>query len=101
TERAARLGQIRLSEILVMGVGIIEVIGLKIGLQSAIQNKDELIKRSSLTAAEFENARALAGAHLLRQMINHACGHAFVRFAWAINIEVTQAYNDPIRILAR
>src|SRR6266550_1861527 len=131
-ERAARLGQIRLGEILVMGVRIIEVIGLKIGLQSAIQNKDELVKRSSLATAEivnsaragieranrsihhilhineiaalfavFENARALASAHLLRQMINHACGHAFVRFARAINIEVTQSHDDPIRILAR
>src|SRR6476620_5497751 len=132
SERAARVGQIRLGEVLVMGVRIIEVIRLKISLERAIQNKDELVKRSSLAAAEivnsaragierancsihhilhineiaalfavFENARALAGAHLLRQMINHACGHAFVRFARAINIEVTQAYNDPIRILTR
>ena len=33
TERAARVGQIRLGEILVMGVRIIEVIRLKICLQ--------------------------------------------------------------------
>src|SRR4029077_20485123 len=47
TERAARVDQIRMGEILVMGVRIIEVIWLKIGLQSAVQNKDELVKRSS------------------------------------------------------
>src|SRR4029077_7176057 len=56
TNRAARLGQIRLAEILVRGVRIIELIGLKIGLQSAIQNKDELVKRSSLAAAEIVNS---------------------------------------------
>src|SRR5258707_7364896 len=111
TECAARVGQIRLGEILVMGVRIIEVIRLKISLQGAVQNKDELVKRPGLAATEivnsaragierancsvhhilyideiaalvavFENARALAGAHLPRQMINHARGHALVRF---------------------
>src|SRR5205807_3038484 len=63
TERAARVGQIRLGEILVMGVRIIEVIRLKIGLQGAIQNKDELVKRPGLAAAEIVNS---AGAGIER-----------------------------------
>src|SRR5256885_16682113 len=70
TERAARLGQIRLGEILVMGVRIIEVIRLKIGLQGAIQNKDEIVKKSRLAAAEIVNS-ATAGIERANCSIHH------------------------------
>src|SRR6478609_2153962 len=70
TERAARVGQIRLGEILVMGVRIIEVIRLKISLERAIQNKDELVKRSSLAAAEIVNS-ARAGIERANCSIHH------------------------------
>ena len=48
----------------------------------------------------LEDARPLAGFHLFGEMINHACGHAFVRFARAVNVEVTQPNDDPIGVLA-
>ena len=44
----------------------------------------------------LENARRLAGFHLLRQMINHARRHAFVCFVRPVHVEVTQADDDPI-----
>jgi hypothetical protein len=43
----------------------------------------------------LENARSLVGLYLLRKMINHACGHALVRFTWSVNVEVTQPHDDP------
>src|SRR5436189_4797818 len=47
--------------------------------------------------AVLKNARSFAGLYLLREMINHACGHAFVRFARSVNIEITQPDDDPVR----
>src|SRR5262249_49625106 len=49
--------------------------------------------------AVLENARPLAGLHLLRKMVNHTCWHSLVRFARSVNVEVTQPDDDPIRRL--
>ena len=57
------------------------------------------VNEIALLLAVFEDARALPGLHLLREMINHARGHAFVRFARAVNVEVTQPDDDPVRDL--
>src|SRR5437870_6584655 len=54
------------------------------------------VNKIALLFAMLENARPLAGLHLLRQMMYHACLHAFVSFAWPVNVEITQADNDPI-----
>src|SRR5215472_47616 len=49
--------------------------------------------------AVLKNARSLAGLYLLSQVINHACGHALVRFTRSVNVEVTQPDDDPVRRL--
>src|SRR5436309_8445352 len=54
-ECLVRPGQICLGEILIMCMRIIEIIRLKVCLQRAIQNKNQLVKRSGLTAAEIIN----------------------------------------------
>ena len=59
TQRIVRVVQIRLGEILVMGMRVIEIIRLKICLQRAIQNKDQLVEGSGLAAAEVVNATRL------------------------------------------
>src|SRR5438093_1544703 len=53
------------------------------------------VNKVALLLAMFENARPLAGLHLLCKMINHARWHAFVRFARPVNVKVTQADDDP------
>ena len=58
------------------------------------------IDEISFLLAVLENAGALAGFHLSGQMIDHAGGHALVRLARPINVEVTQPNNDPVRILS-
>jgi hypothetical protein len=126
-ERTARVRQIGLRKVLVMGVWVIDVIGLKTCAKAFVKNIDQFVKRARLARAKiinsarlrieranaafdgvlhvnkvallfavFENARVLAGFHLLRQMINHARWHAFVRFTWPVNVEVTQTDDDPI-----
>ena len=55
------------------------------------------VNEIALLLAVFENTRTLAGLHLFARVINHARGHAFVRLAWSVNIEVTQSDNDPVR----
>ena len=54
------------------------------------------VNKVAFLFAVFENARALAGFHLLRQMINHARRHALVCFARPVNVEVAQTDDDPI-----
>ena len=49
----------------------------------------------------LENSRTLSGFHLPREMENHAGGHAFVRLARLVNIEVTEADDDPVLFLGR
>src|SRR5207302_11519495 len=49
------------------------------------------VNEIALLIALFKNARSLTDFHLLRQMINHARGHALVRLARTVNIEVAQA----------
>src|SRR6266498_3354724 len=58
------------------------------------------VNKVAFLLAVLENPRSVTGLHLLRQMINHARGHSLVRFARSVNVEVTQADDDPIRRLA-
>src|SRR5438309_2677627 len=57
------------------------------------------VNEIALLIALFENAWTLSRLHLLREMINHASGHAFVSLAWAVNVEVAQPDNDPGLVL--
>src|SRR6266567_7581188 len=69
-ECLARPGQIRLREILIMRMWVIEVIRLKVCLQRAIQNKNQLVKRSGLTAAEIINP-----THIRIERANRSIDH--------------------------
>src|SRR6266508_3055042 len=57
------------------------------------------VHKIPLLLTVLKDARSLPRLYLARQMINHTGGHAFVSLARSINVEVTQAYDDPIRQL--
>src|SRR3984893_8984097 len=59
TERAPNLVQIGLGEILVMGVGIVDVIGLQFGAQTFVQDIDQIVERARLAAAQVINPALL------------------------------------------
>src|ERR1700682_1371426 len=54
TERSPHLVQIGLGEILIMGVGIVDVIGLQFRAQTLVQNIDQIVERARLAAARSE-----------------------------------------------
>src|SRR5438067_1458603 len=130
TERAARVRQIGLREVLIMRVRVIDVIWSKICAEAFVENIYQFVKRTRLAGpkiinaaglrierpgaafdrilhinkitlllAMFENALPLTRFHLLREMITHARGHALVRFAPPVNVEVTQADDEPVWVL--
>src|SRR5262252_7624275 len=82
------------------GTKIINPARLRIECADAAFDRVLHVNEITLLLAMFENARLLSGLHLLRQMINHARWHALVRFAWPVNVEVTQPEDNPVWILS-
>ena len=54
------------------------------------------INEIALLFAVLEDARALTGGHLPRQVIDHARRHPFVRFARAVDVKKAQPDDHPI-----
>src|SRR5438067_1458606 len=77
------------------GPEIINAAGLRIERADAAFDRILHINKITLLLAMFENAWPLTRFHLLREMINHARGHALVRFARPVNIAMRSAQENP------
>lgn len=110
---------------LVEGVGVVEILGLEVSAEGAVEDGDDVVEGAggagagvvdarfagsgdgsdgelddvfdvdevAALFAEFEYAGILAGFDLLGELVDHASGGAFVSFAWAVDVEVAQAYD--------